>query len=103
MIKFTVVDDGNENVVEYNSSMTCKEFMLDYLRKFTNNVTLDINVYNFHIRSKILNIPRFLEKKLSDVISSGAKVTLTRKKSCCYSGGLALLVLIWPIYPIEKD
>ena len=86
MIKFTVVDNGQENDVEYNSSMTCKEFMLDYLRKFYDDVTLDTKKYTFKAMSKLLNIPKYLEKKLSDVIMPGSRVYLFRKLGMSYSG-----------------
>lgn len=87
MIKFTVVDQGKENDVEYNSSMTCKEFMLDYLRKFSDNVTLDKNRYTFKVGAKDLNHPNILERKLSDVIRPGSRVNLFRKQDIHYSGG----------------
>jgi hypothetical protein len=87
-ITFTVNDNDRDHIVEYNSSITCKEFILDYLKKFTDLVSLDTTVYTFKMGMKVLNSQKWLEKKLSDVIESGSTVRFIRKQGLHYSGGI---------------
>ena len=54
MIKFTVVDQGKENDVEYNSSMTCKEFMLDYLSTYNHTLDHTLNNDEYTFKSRVI-------------------------------------------------
>jgi hypothetical protein len=64
-----------KNQVSYDSSITIREFMLDYLIK--NN--LDTKDYSFKLGGKILNSNRFIDRKLDQVIQEGKEIQLYRK------------------------
>ena len=87
IISFNVEDEGEMHNVSYDSSIKIKDFLTDYLTKNSLYVTLDISKYAFKIGSKILNLPRFLEKYLGDVIQNGQVIRLIRKHDIHYSGG----------------
>ena len=83
-ICFKVNDNGTIINVVYNSSITCKEFMLDFIKRNIGDVPLD--AFSFKANGKNLRTPVFLEKKLSDLIRSDQTVNLIRKKSMSYAG-----------------
>ena len=81
-ITFEVVDDGKTKSVSYDGEITIESFIRDYLQKYTNLVSL--SDYTFSFGSKVLNMPRFLNKKLKDMIQAGSSVTLVRKNDLHY-------------------
>ena len=70
IINFKVDDQGKAISVSYDASITIKDFILDYLAKNSNYVSLDPNVYIFKVGGKILNSQRYLDKLLKDVIQT---------------------------------
>ena len=88
IINFYVDDGYQRKQVSYDSSIIVKDFILDYLKKYNNRVTLSTNELIFRIGSKILNTPRFLDKKLEDILSEGAKVHFLRKQVIHDSGAI---------------
>ena len=88
IINFKVDDDGIVISVSYDASITIKDFILDYLAKHCNYVSLDPNVYIFKAGGKILNSPRFLDKQLKDIIKTDSIVYFTRKQDMHYSSGI---------------
>ena len=85
-ISFYVEENCQTIQVSYDENITCENFMLDYLKKHTNYVSLDSNVYTFKVGMKILNTPRFLKKPIKEILRANMKVTFIRKKGLSYSG-----------------
>ena len=77
MICFNVYDNGEIINVEYNSSKSVKEFILDFTEN-NNFTTFDPNIYAFKSDGMIINSPTFLNKKLCEVIKENQKVYLVR-------------------------
>jgi hypothetical protein len=88
IINFKVDDVGKVISVSYDASITIKDFILDYLAKNSNYVTLDRNVYFFQVYGKLLNSQRYLDKQLKDVIRTDSIVYFTRRQDMQYSGGI---------------
>ena len=86
ILNFKVEDEGEKIDVSYDSSITVRDFLLDFLKKNNNYVTLDTKVYSFKIMGKVLNHPKFLDKKIGDLIRQGQTITFIRKKDVYYSG-----------------
>ena len=86
-INFKINDNGVIINVCYDSSMTIRDFILDFTRKYTNLESIDPNIYTFKIGIKFINSPRFLFSKIGDLIRDGCIVNFVRKKSMSYSGG----------------
>ena len=89
IINFKVYDEYKniQNNVSYDASITIRDFILDYLAKNCDNVSLDTKVFVFKIGLKVLNSRLFLDVKLGDVIRKDSTVTVHRKKGIYYSGG----------------
>ena len=88
ILNFKVDDIGGGKLisVSYDSSITVRDFLLDFLKKNTNFVSLDSNIYSFTDGPRLLNLPRFLDKKLGDLIRDGKTIKFIRKKDMQYSG-----------------
>ena len=87
MIKFKISDNGNIVQVAYDSSMIVKEFILDFTSKYTGFISFDPNIYSFKASGKFLNSPKFINKKLCDLIKENQTVYFVRKHVLNYSGG----------------
>ena len=87
IINFKVYDEYKniQNNVSYDASITIRDFILDYLAKNWDNVSLDTNEFVFKIGAKVLNSR--LNVKLGDVIRKDSTVTVHRKMDLHYSGG----------------
>ena len=88
-LNFYVNDDvkGKSIPVSYNSSMTIRDFLMDFLNNHSDYVSLDTKVYTFTVGSKVLNSNKFIDRKIEDIIPQGGKVLLIRKQELHYSGG----------------
>ena len=84
-LTFEIVDDGKTKSLSYDGTITIEAFIRDYLSKNTNLVSLSTSDYTFSFGSKILNTPRFLSKKLNEIIQTGSSLTLVRKHDLHYS------------------
>ena len=82
---FDIVDDGKPKSVKYDGDMTIENFIKNYLKSNANYESLDPSIFSFYLGTKMLNSPRFLQKKLKDVIQNGVSVTLVRKYEYNYS------------------
>ena len=85
-ICFRIELDGEVKNVSYDENMIVKDFIIDFLIKNNFHVTLDTNEYLFRSWTKVLNSPKFLNKKLKDMISSNSIVNITIKKERHFSG-----------------
>ena len=85
IINFNVFDNYKNINVSYDASITIRDFILDYLAKNWDNVSLDTNEFVFKIGAKVLNSR--LNVKLGDVIRKDSTVTVHRKMDLHYSGG----------------
>ena len=83
-LEFSVSDNGELINVNYSPDITCEEFMLDFTKKNTNLSTTDPTIYTFRLGGKLLNNPRFVHKKLGDLISNQTVVHFYRKKDIYY-------------------
>ena len=90
LINFKVNNNGKIIDVSYDGSITSRDFILDFTSKYASKSSIDINLYVFKYRGKILNSPRFLDKKLQELIENDSTVTFYEKKGMCYSGGSGL-------------
>ena len=87
-INFRIDDEGEIINVSYDASITARDFILDFTSKHTSQSSTDSNLYDFKYRGKLLNFPRFLDKKLQDLIENNSVVYLIRKHGLHYSGGI---------------
>ena len=87
-INFRINDGGEIINVSYDASITARDFILDFTSKHTSQSSTDPYLYTFKYGLKILNSPRFLDKKLQDLIKNDSVVYFTRKLSMHYSGGI---------------
>ena len=90
LINFKVNNHGQIIDVSYDGSITSRDFILDFTSKYASKSSIDINLYVFKYRGKILNSPRFLDKKLQELIENDSTVKFYEKKGMCYSGGSGL-------------
>ena len=74
--------------VSYDASITARDFILDFTSKHTSQYSTDPTLYTFKYGLKILNSPRFLDKKLQDLIKNDSVVYFIRKHGLHYSGGI---------------
>lgn len=79
--------NGDITPVSYDSSMIIRDFLLDYLKKYTDYVSLDTKIYVFRVGIKILNSNKFINGKIGELIREGSIVTFQRKQDVHYSGG----------------
>lgn len=85
ILYFRVEDQGVTNNVSYDDNTTAENFILDYLGKNTNYVTLDKKIYTFMANAKCWNTEKFLKQPLKNLIRSNGIVKLTRKQNIHYS------------------
>jgi len=85
IINFNVFDNYKNINVSYDASITIRDFILDYLAKNWDNVSLDTNEFVFKIGAKVLNSR--LNVKLGDIIRKDSTVKVHRKMDLHYSGG----------------
>jgi hypothetical protein len=86
-INFGVNYEGLIINVSYDASITARDFILDFTSKHTSQSSIDSTLYTFKYGGRILNSPKFLDKKLQDLIKNNSVVYFTRKKELQYSGG----------------
>ena len=84
-ITFEIVDDGKTKGLTYDANITVENFIRDYLKNNASLVSLSPSDYTFSFGSKVLNTPRFLQKKLNEVIQTGSSLVLVRKHDLHYS------------------
>ena len=89
LINFKV--NNNEQIIDvsYDGSITSRDFILDFTSKYASISSTDRNLYVFKYRGKILNLPRFLDKKLQELIENDSTVTFLKEQEMHYSGGPA--------------
>jgi len=87
-INFRIDDDGEIINVSYDASITARDFILDFTSKHTSQYSTDPTLYTFKYGLKFLNSPRFLDKKLQDLIKNDSVVYFIRKHGLHYSGGI---------------
>ena len=71
IISFKVVDTsfdiGVSYDVSYDSSMTIRNFLLDFGKKHSIKEPLNVEKYPFLYKGKVLNMPIYLDKTLEDL------------------------------------
>jgi hypothetical protein len=88
IINFKVNNEGKIIYVSYDASITIRDFILDFTGKYTSLRSEDPNIYTFKAYGKILNSPRFIDKKLGDLIGDNIIVYFVRKMGLRYGGGI---------------
>ena len=86
-INFYVRDEEEEKdiPVSYDSSITVKDFILDFTRNHTSFATTDPSTYKFLTRGKLLN--KFIDRRLKELIKETSVVTFIRKPHACGGPG----------------
>jgi hypothetical protein len=87
IINFIVYDDvkSETNPVSYDGNLKMKDFMIDYVKKYTDLETLDTKVYIFKSGTKILNSNKYIDEQIEKWIQNGARVVFVRKMGLRYS------------------
>ena len=86
-INFEVHDDEGCIVrVSYDSSITIRDFILDYTKKNTSCSSVDPKIYGFYCGARILNSSKFLDCKLGDIIKENSIVNFIILGVICSSG-----------------
>ena len=85
-ICFQINDNGKIISFSYDENMIIKDFIIDFLIKNNLYATLDINVYTFLCKGRILNHPRSQNKKLKELIKPKCTVKFIRQLDMLYSG-----------------
>ena len=85
VLSFRVDDSGNTTNVNYDENMLVKDFISAFLS--SNNIynTANASIYTFKVGAKVLNTPRYMDTKLTDIIKSGGLVKIFRKQGIHYS------------------
>ena len=89
IINFRVNDCGDTINVSYDASITIRDFILDFTGKHTSYRSADLNIYTFKVGNKVLNLPKFIDMKLGDLIRDNSIVHFITKKDVHYSGGIS--------------
>ena len=87
MINIIFDNQGEMVHVTIDSNSLIKDVLLEFLKRNNYYENLDPNLYVFKSNGKVLNIPRFLEKRVRDLLTSGMKIRVFIKKPLYYSGG----------------
>ena len=93
IINFIVYDDvkSEANAVSYNGNLKMKDFMTNYVKKFTDLETLDTKIYIFKSGTKILNSKKYLDEQIGTHIQDGARILFVRKMGLRYSNNIKTL------------
>ena len=86
-INFGVNDEGLIINVSYDASITARDFILDFTSKHTSQSSIDSTLYTFKYGGRILNSPKFLDKKLQDLIKNNSVVHFRRQQPLVGCGG----------------
>ena len=81
-LKFRILDNESIRNVSYDPNISIREMLMDFLKKYTSNATLETNLYTFSFNGRILNSPRFIDKPLKDILQENCTIRFTRKVSC---------------------
>ena len=87
MIHIIFDNQGERKYVTVDSNSLIKDVLLEFLKINNYDVNLDRRLWVFQSRGKILNHPRFLEKRVGDLLDSRMIIYFINKKSIRYSGG----------------
>ena len=79
LLKFNISDNESIRSVSYDPNISIREMLMDFLKKYTSNPTLDLNEYIFAINCIILNSPKFIDKPLKDILQENCTIRFTRK------------------------
>lgn len=85
VISFRVDDSGTTTNVSYDENMLVKDFISAFLNSNKIYNTANPNIYTFKVGAKVLNTPRYMNIKLTDIIKSGGLVKMFRKEGIHYS------------------
>jgi hypothetical protein len=90
IISFVVYDDvkSEANAVSYEGNLKMRDFLTDYVKKYTEFETLDTKIYVFKSGTKILNAKKYLDDQIETYIQNGARITFTRKMGLHYSNAI---------------
>ena len=86
-INFRIDDEGEIINVSYDASITARDFILDFTSKHTSKSSTDLTLYIFTYHERILNSPKFLDKKLQDLIKNNSVVHFRRQQPLVGCGG----------------
>ena len=81
------VDNEKIKCLAVDSNSLVKDVLLKFLTENNYEVTLDTSAYIFRFGPKILNSPRFLENKVSNVLKAGNTIQFINKNNISYAGG----------------
>jgi len=84
-LSFYVEDDGKTQMVSCDDNKLVKDFILDYLKEYTNYVSLSTEDYTFEKGTKVLNDDRYLNMEIGKLVLPGSYITLIRKHDLKYS------------------
>ena len=93
IINFIVYDDvkSEANAVSYDGNMKIKDFMTNYVKKFTDLETLDTKIYIFKSGLKILNYKKYLDEEIGKHVQDGLRIEFVRKIGLHYSNNIKTL------------
>ena len=76
-----------QQVITVDSNSLIKDVLLEFLKRNNYDQNLDPKLYIFKSGGKILNTPRFIEKKVRDLLTSRMRIYFVKKLEMHYSGG----------------
>ena len=65
-----------------------KDFMTNYVKKFTDLETLDTKIYIFKSGLKILNYKKYLDEEIGKHVQDGLRIEFVRKIGLHYSNNI---------------
>ena len=68
ILSFRVDDSGDTTNVSYDENMLVKEFISEFLRSKKIYDTSNADIYTFKVGAKVLNTPRYMNSKITDII-----------------------------------
>ena len=87
MIDLRFDDCGKIIELTVDSDSKIKDVLLQFLERIDAPLNLDRVNVSFRFGSKFLNSPKFIEKKVKELLPSGSLINYIKKKNLTYSGG----------------
>ena len=79
--------EGMEDTMCVEPNSIIKDVLKEFLVRNDYYGGLDPRIYAFRYGCKILNSPRFIDKRINSLVTDGGKIVFVKKSDMTYSGG----------------
>ena len=78
---------GKEDTMFVEPNSIIKDVLKEFLKRYNYYGGLDPRKYVFKYGCKILNSPRFIDKRINSLVSDGGSIEFVKNSDMTYSGG----------------